>query len=576
MKKKRRIIILSCLAAVILIAGFLGMRLMMKVGSLKYIYNYMHDTAGSLPAVTYSGLSGISSGANTCVPETNPESYEIHSLCEADGEHKEGYERSESISFSSDYSTNLLDAEGLFTFRGNYIRNKSSYGNPEITLKEISSDSWTYKTGKVLKSDGVDYWSGNGWTGQPIVVRWAETEKKNMNLYESAKNKPGLVEVIYPGMDGWIHFLDIEDGTETRPAINVGMTFKGTASLYPGNVPLLFCGSGDAQTGFYGENICQRFYIYSLIDGSLLYEGGMNDEFAPRIWHAYDSSPVIHAETDTLFYPGENGVIYTMKLNTDYNAQEGTISVNPSNIVKFRIDANRYSEGGHLWGAESSAVAYGEYLYVGDNSGLIYCLDVNTMMPVWANDLKEDINSSPMLEEASDGNIYLYAATTLKYEYDSHYMGEAGIYKLNARTGEIIWKKPYEVHTIKGLAGGVLSTGVIGEGKISDIVIYSVSKTPEVDSGYLVALDKTSGREVWRTELSAYSWSSTVCVYASDGSPYLLQGLSDGRLILVDAVTGEILDSQNYGSNIEATPAVFENRVVLATRSEKIIGTEIK
>ena len=65
---------------------------------------------------------------------------------------------------------------------------------------------------KVLKSNGVDYWSGNGWTGQPIVVQWDEETKQIMNLYEESKKKRNLIEVIYPGMDGMIHFLGFETG----------------------------------------------------------------------------------------------------------------------------------------------------------------------------------------------------------------------------------------------------------------------------------------------------------------------------------------------------------------------------
>ena len=43
------------------------------------------------------------------------------------------------------------------------------------------------------------------------------------------------------------------------------------------------------------------------------------DAFALRDWHAYDSSPLVDAETDTLIYPGENGILYTIKLNTVFD-----------------------------------------------------------------------------------------------------------------------------------------------------------------------------------------------------------------------------------------------------------------
>ncbi len=570
-------IIIAALAVIIIVCGILAMRLLMKVGSIRYLYNYMNDTDGSLAAQLYT-VSPDHTAAETAVavPSTEPSLYGITEKVEYDGNLVEDFERRDRIDFDKDYIETLDGATGLYTFRGNYMRNLSAFGQTHIEDKKLDTDYWTYGTGKVLKSDGIDYWSGNGWTGQPITVKWDAATKKIMNLYDTAKHKEELVEIIYPGMDGWIHFLDIDTGEETRPAINAGMTFKGTASLYPGGIPLLFCGSGDAQTGVYGENVCQRFYIYSLIDGTLLYQGGINDEFAPRIWHAYDSSPIIHAATDTLIYPGENGVIYTLKLNTDYDIEKGTIAIAPSDIVKYTFDSDRYSEGGRLWGSEDSAVVYGSYLFIGDNSGLLYCLDLNKMSMVWAQDLGEDINSSPILEIDDMGNKYLYAATTLKYNYNEHHMGEACIYKIKAMTGEIIWKKPYEVHTVKGLAGGILSTGVVGKGPLENMVIYSVSKTPEVEGGYLVALDKKDGSEIWCTDLEAYSWSSTVCIYADDTSPYLLQGCFSGDLLLIDARTGEILDKLNFGSNIEATPVVYGNRIVLATRSEKILSTTIK
>ena len=307
-----------------------------------------------------------------------------------------------------------------------------------------------------------------------------------------------------------------------------------------------------------------------------MYEGGFNDSFAPRVWHAYDSSPIIDPVTDTLIYPGENGVIYTMKLNTVYDEEAGIINIFPSDMVKFSFDIpDKYKEGGVLWGSECSGAVWNGYLFIGDNGGSVYCLDLNTMKMVWINDVGEDINASPIFE-TDGGNHYLYIATTLKYGYNAHNMGTAAIYKLNAVTGEIIWKKPYEVHTVKGYAGGVLSTGALGSGLVSDWIFYSVSKTPGLEEGYIVALDKYTGEEKWRKSLDMYSWSSTVFFTSENGKNYLIQGCQNGDLLLMDAKTGDTLDKLNFGSGIEATPALYGNRLVLATRSEKIIGVKIE
>ena len=576
-KKNRVKCIIAAAVVLVLILMFVGFKTLVKVGNPKYFYNYMHDTAGSLDVVyNASAVEGADRTNAYCTEETDPAKHMVVEKLRVDGPPADAVRRGEQIDFSYDFVTGLAGVKGMLTFRGNYARSMTSVGSAAIENEKFTSGSWTYSTGKVLKSNGVDYWSGNGWTGQPVVVRWDEDVKKTMNLFDSAKNKKGLTEVIYPGMDGCIHFLDIETGEETRPTIYVGMTFKGTASLYPDGTPLLFCGSGDAQTGQFGENVCQRFYIYSLIDGKLLYEGGYNDDFAPRTWHAYDSSPIIDPVTDTLIQPGENGVIYTMRLNTQYDRASGKLSIAPSDFIDYTFTIeDKYSQSGYLWGSECSAAVYGGYLFIGDNAGTFYCLDLNTMKMVWVQELNEDINSSPIFE-AEGSNKYVYIATTLKYNYNSHSMGEAAIYKINAMNGSIIWKKPYEVHTVKGYAGGVLSTGVPGSGIVSDYIFYSVSKLPEIEGGMLVALNRHTGKEEWTLDLDMYSWSSSVLTFSQSGRAYLLQGCQNGDLLLINAANGKILDKRNFGSGIEATPVIFGNRIVLATRSEKIIGISIE
>ncbi len=575
---KKKNIIITAVVIVILAVLFIGFKLLVKVGNPKYFYNYLHDAAGSRDVESFkSNTAGADLNRAEATENTDPDKRGVVQHIEVNGTEVASYTRADKIEFTDELLKSISDIQGLVTFRGNYTRTKSFAGAPELTKEKFSEKTWTYNTGKILKSNGVDYWSGNGWTGQPLVIRWSKSTRAVMNMYDTFKDKEGLVEVIYPGMDGNIRFLDMETGEETRPVINVGMTFKGTASLYPdGKTPLLFCGSGDAQTGPFGENVSQRFYIYSLIDGSLLYEGGFNDSFAPRVWHAYDSSPIIDPVTDTLIYPGENGVIYTMKLNTVYDEEAGIINIFPSDMVKFSFDIpDKYKEGGVLWGSECSGAVWNGYLFIGDNGGSVYCLDLNTMKMVWINDVGEDINASPIFE-TDGGNHYLYIATTLKYGYNAHNMGTAAIYKLNAVTGEIIWKKPYEVHTVKGYAGGVLSTGALGSGLVSDWIFYSVSKTPGLEEGYIVALDKYTGEEKWRKSLDMYSWSSTVFFTSENGKNYLIQGCQNGDLLLMDAKTGDTLDKLNFGSGIEATPALYGNRLVLATRSERIIGVKIE
>jgi len=213
---------------------------------------------------------------------------------------------------------------------------------------------------------------------------------------------------------------------------------------------------------------------------------------------------------------------------------------------------------------------------VGDNGGVFYCLDVNTMSMVWAQDVYGDVNSSPIFSEEEDGN-FVYVATTLtEAMLDAHSVGEVSVYKLNAANGSIVWKKTFACHNVDGVEGGILASGVLGKGAIKGQIIYSVSRTPKLSSGYLVSIDIKNGETVWMKELSNYAWSSTAVVYSQIGAAYLVQCCSNGDILLLNAGNGEILDTISLHTTLEATPAVFGNTVVVGTRDERIVGITIE
>ncbi len=583
MKKKTKIV-LAAFCGLFLIACVTGLVLLKKIsaaGGIRYLYNAKHDTSG-MAATVYdvNGETGAD-GKVACTEATDPQ---VLGITETLRYQKEGqtvivegktdFLREEPVSFTEELVTGAVD--GIFTFRGNYHRTLTSFGTAQIEKEQFAGDYWSYDTGKLLKSGGKSYWSGNGWTGQPLIISWPEETKQIMNLYPEKKEKENFVEVIYSGMDGYIHFLDLEDGSESRDAIHIGMVFKGTASLHPAGVPLLVLGSGDAQTGLYGENVSPRAYIYSLIDGACLYEFGANDEMAHRTFHAYDSSPVIDAKTDTLFYPGENGILYSLKLNTEYDPEKGTLSVSPEPVADYTYSTARATEEAFTWGMENSAAVHENYLYAGDNGGVFFCLDLNTMSMVWAQDVHGDVNSSPIFSAEENGN-YIYVATTLTEAIvDEHSIGDVAIYKLNAANGSVVWKKAFECHNVDGVEGGILATGVLGQGEIEGQIIYSVSRCPALAGGYLVSLDTKTGEEVWVEELEHYAWSSTVAVYSQIGAVYLVQCCSDGTVLLFNAANGRLLDSFSLNTTLEATPAVFGNKIVVGTRDERIIGFSIE
>jgi outer membrane protein assembly factor BamB len=67
-----------------------------------------------------------------------------------------------------------------------------------------------------------------------------------------------------------------------------------------------------------------------------------------------------------------------------------------------------------------------------------------------------------------------------------------------------------------------------------------------------------------------------VAIYDQDGNGYLIQCNSTGYIHLIDGRTGTILFEAPLGSNIEASPAVFKNTIVVGTRGGLIYGIKIK
>jgi hypothetical protein len=489
------------------------------------------------------------------------------------------YNRSDPVDFGpgADYTA----LEGIITFRGDNYRSGASYGTADVSTGKLEI-LWSTPTGAIPKPGGVGSWTGSGWTGQPLIVKWPEDLKSIMNIKDEKKANPELTEVIYPCLDGKIYFLDLKDGTYTRsPIVSGGGPFKGTASLYPDGTPILFVGHGDGSPGKQSA----RARLYSLVDQTQLYTfGAKPDPASHRSWYAYDSSALFDPGADTIIEPGENGVLYTIKLNTKFDKQAGTLTVDPDSSIRANYSSPAYKDTGTatsspLWGMEDSAVAWKNYLYVTDNGGKLFCWDLNTMKLVWVQNVLDDTNTSPVFEE-ENGHGYIYISTSLhetaKTTSTGTRKGGIPIWKIDAATGEVVWETdPYTCYTVLDVSGGVQDTPVLGQHDIADLVIYAIARTPNPGSGILVAIDKKTGKEVWKTPTNHYMWSSPVAVYTPSGKSYIVACDTVGNMFLLEGKTGKILDYINLGTNTEASPAVFGNTIVVGTRGQKIFGIRI-
>ena len=506
------------------------------------------------PTPTPVGLSDFKPHS---VDGTEPERLISSTAIMVDGEVVEEYESDYEINF--DLPERYTELEGIVTFRGDNFRSGAAYGTASVSSKTLTK-AWSKSTSGLSDSDGI-YWSGSGWTGQPLIVKWPEATRKNISaMYDWAREKEGLVEVIYATLDGHVYFYELTSGEYTRDPLNLGFNYKGAGALDPRGYPILYVGSGvDSVNGR------SRVKVVNLIDNSVMFEFGHNETFANRGWHMFDSSPLVSAETDQLIYPGENGILYIIHLNTKYNEQTGELSVDPDNIVKWKYNGVR--SGSRYWlGVESSAAIINNYIFLADNGGNLMCLDLNTLKLVWVQDVLDDTNCSPVVD-VEDGHPYIYISTSFHYGWRSYSTAEIPIFKIDAETGEIVWRTDYTCYTVQDLSGGVQGTIAVGKNKLSDMIFVPVARTPGASSGTLAALKKDTGEVVWEKETSMYSWSSPVDFYDADGNGYLLYCNSGFNMFLIDGKTGEQLDYMNLGGNIEASLAMYGNYAVVGTRA---------
>ncbi len=551
-----------------------------KQGLISSLFNKETPTPAptETPEPTPTPVPAFSPGP---VSGTNPSDFGLEEAIEENGTQVTSYTRSIPIDFLE--GSKYTELEGVLGFRGNNFRDTAAYGT--VDLSGTADKPWTFSVGSLTKMYGEGSWTGCGWTGQPLLIKWPEATKRIMNLYDSAKNDPDLVEVIYATMDGHIYFLNLYTGEKTRDSISMGFPFKGAGALDPRGYPLMYVGSGDdSPTGGSGSS---RAFIISLIDGKVLYEFGSKDGFALRDLSYFDSSALVDVQTDTLIYPGESGILYTIKLNTQYSESAGTLSIAPE-TVKWRYKGSRNNstatkDGSTGWwlGVEDSVIIWRGHAIFTDNGGHMICLDLNTLQAVWVQDTLDDTNCTPVLSlEGPDNHPYVYTSTSFHPGWRAKENSTAliPIWKIDAVTGEIVAKnEDYHCQTIGSpsqVSGGVQGTLELGKNDLEGLIFVPIAMTDGM-KGKLVALNTADMRVKWECDFARYPWSSPVAVYDASGKGYLIQCNQSGYIHLIDGQTGDIINEMSLGSNIEASPAVYNNMVVVGTRGGLIYGLDL-
>jgi len=471
----------------------------------------------------------------------------------------------DTIAFGDPATYTDPSVKGVLTFRGNNYRTGGAYGTANVQNKKLEI-VWSKEIGEI-RGEG-SYWPGAGWTGQPLLVNWPQASKEAMSLDPKYVSDPNFVEVIYPVFEGKVYRLNLADGTPTKDPIDVKYGFKGTGSIDPRGYPLLFAGQGlNDRNGTVGY---WHYRMFDLIQNKeVAFINGLDAGSLRPEWGAFDSSALINRQTDTLIEPAENGLIYRVKLNTTFDAAAKKVSIDPqlTKLVYAGPDSNKH-------GIENSAVAYRNLMFAADNDGYLICWDINTLQILWMRQVGDDTDASLVLD-ATDEGVFLYTGNEVDHRGTNGGEHLTNIRKIDAFTGKQVWQYDIPTYYDAAVNGGVLGSPILGQGSLGDMVIFNVARTTAPREGDLVALDKQSGKVIWRRHLTNYSWSSPTLITGSDGTPYVVLPDSDGTIHLINPTTGEDYSTLQLGKNTEATISAYGNMLVVASYDRHIYGIRI-
>lgn len=453
---------------------------------------------------------------------------------------------------------------GVLAFRGGPFRQNAAFGTADIQQERMDI-LWDVPVGSIETYHGI------GWTGQPVIVKWPKEMREMMNINDEKKAASALREVIISAQDGKVYFLDLKDGQATRDTININYPLKGSVSLYPvATKPILSVGQAVSKIG--GKTGDIGNYLFNLLDQKKLHFIDGRDKNAVWTNGAFDGSALFDRVSDSMIVAGENGVLYTLKLNTEFNFNDKTLTVTKPTTTSFTSKAAK--EKNNQVGVEASVAMYGSYAYYADTYGILRCVDTDTMTTVWAVDTGDNTDASIALDMENSSTVALYTANTLIRQGKK---GVCTVRRLNALTGEEDWKVEINCTFNDKSFAGAMASPVVGQSSISNLVIFTIARTEE--GGAVIAFDKTTGSIVWQQNMSNFSHSSPVAVYNDQGDAWVIQGDSAGVIQMLDGQTGSVLSSLQLEGAIDASPAVYNDILVIGTSKKgdsHIYGISLK
>lgn len=212
--------------------------------------------------------------------------------------------------------------------------------------------------------------------------------------------------------------------------------------------------------------------------------------------------------------------------NTRNAATESKISV--SNVSQLTVKW-AFTTAGDV---TATPAVDGDAAYFPDTGGFIYKVDARTGELIWSRQVKEFTGQAFNFSRATpliEGNQVIFGTQLVPFQGTGAYL-----ISLNKNTGELLWQTkidehPWAIVTQSAVAfGDMIYVGVASQEELADGIIPGYETSFR---GSLVALNKNTGAIVWKTYMTPGNgftgcavWGSTPVIDPKRGSVYVTTG----------------------------------------------------
>jgi outer membrane protein assembly factor BamB len=468
------------------------------------------------------------------------------------------YSRTELVNMLDSVKYAIWEQSGVLTFRGGPMRQNAAYGTAEIENGAMSI-YWQVPVEGTMRMNGSNL-TGVGWPGQAAIVKWPMEVRQLLGISDAMKATTALKEVIVGAQNGMLYFMNLITGEFTREPIEVGWPSNGAVSVNTDGSPVITFGQ------FYSikadkSRLDNGLHIFNLLNNKQLdlLDGRQNP--TQTNYSGFSGAPLFDKISGTMIVGGQNGVFYVADFGTDFDYMADVLNISPK---YYRYTWKASGQDVKTTNIDASVAMYGPYAYFGDKEGVLQCVDVNTLTTVWAVRTGDQIVSTAALDMSAGGDsVALYIGNTIA----NVRKGNASVFRYDALSGRKIWQ-----FDVPGLSYdsndpvGIYASPVVGQESIGDLVFFTA--TNGGSDSTLYALNKADGSVVWSQTFTAPTESSPVAVYNAAGDAWIVQGVADGRLFMLEAGSGKLVDTLQLAGSLRASPAVYRDVLIVSTTGQ--------